>query len=79
MAKCKAPKAKFALLVRWTETRFRPAFAELIEGHGRPFTMAEAEQIAREARRLGGSASVHAVGAARRLYEPLRPKEDDPC
>lgn len=58
----------FSLLVDWGRNhRALGDYFELIEG---PFTIAEAENVCRECRRLGAmGASVHAARAARKLYE----------
>jgi hypothetical protein len=60
-------KGQYALLVDWgTNHRALGDYFELLEG---PFTMAEAESVAKECRRLGAiAASVHKTAAARKLY-----------
>jgi hypothetical protein len=58
----------FAVLIDWRPAK--PDYIELLDDP--PFTLAEAEAVARECRRLGGQASVHTVSAARKLAANFR-------
>jgi hypothetical protein len=63
-------RPRAAVLVHWPETRWRYEHLEVLDR----LTFAEAESVAKEARRLGADmASVHTLAAARKLYEAERP------